>query len=123
LRKKYNEFGPKETAPEGGFVDPEEVFGAMFGGERFEPLIGRISLAHDMKAALQEADEAEEGAEGSGEKKLDAKGREIISPEEKARRDEKAKKEAAEVSRTPKFEEKEGSELMETESRHEGRAR
>ena len=23
LRKKYNEFGPKESAPEGGFVDPE----------------------------------------------------------------------------------------------------
>jgi DnaJ-class molecular chaperone len=29
LRKKYNEFGPKESAPEGGFVDPEEVFGAF----------------------------------------------------------------------------------------------
>jgi curved DNA-binding protein CbpA len=95
LRKKYNEFGPKETAPEGGFVDPEEVFGAMFGGDRFEPLIGRISLAHDMKSALQEADDAE-GEGGTAEKKLDAKGREIISPEEKAKRDEKAKKEAAE---------------------------
>ena len=34
LRKKYNEFGPKESAPEGGYVDPEEVFGAIFGGER-----------------------------------------------------------------------------------------
>ena len=25
LRHKYNEFGPKESAPEGGYVDPEEV--------------------------------------------------------------------------------------------------
>ncbi|KAH8105294.1 DnaJ-domain-containing protein [Cristinia sonorae] len=93
LRKKYNEFGSKESAPDGGFVDPEEVFGAIFGGERFVPIIGHISLAKDMKAALQEADEMEEG-----EKKTirDAKGREIISPEEKAKRDEKARKAAAE---------------------------
>src|ERR1700712_339700 len=45
LRKKYNEFGSKESQPEGGFVDPEEIFGAMFGGERFAPIIGQISLA------------------------------------------------------------------------------
>lgn len=93
LRKKYNEFGSKESQPEGGFVDPEEVFGAMFGGERFVPIIGHISLAKDMKAALQEADE-----EGEGDKPVqrDAKGREILSPEEKARREEKARKAAAE---------------------------
>lgn len=95
LRKKYNEFGSKETAPEGGFVDPEEVFGAIFGGERFIPIIGQISLAKDMKAALQEEDE-----DGDGDKPVqrDAKGREILSPEEKAKRDEKARKVAAEVS-------------------------
>ena len=29
LRRKYNEFGPKESAPEGGYVDPEEVFGDL----------------------------------------------------------------------------------------------
>lgn len=95
LRHKYNEFGSKESQPEGGFVDPEEVFGAMFGGERFVPIIGHISLAKDMKAALQEADEETE--EGKVVQK-DAKGREIISPEEKARRDEKSRKAAAEVS-------------------------
>ncbi|KAI0247329.1 DnaJ-domain-containing protein [Lactifluus subvellereus] len=94
LRHKYNEFGPKESAPEGGFVDPEEVFGAIFGGERFLPLIGQLSLARDMKTALQEADEAE--GEGSTPVARDAKGREIISPEEKARREEKARKTAAE---------------------------
>ncbi|KAF8885556.1 X-domain of DnaJ-containing-domain-containing protein [Gymnopilus junonius] len=88
LRKKYNEFGPKETAPEGGYMDPEEVFGAIFGGERFVPIIGHISLARDMKTALQEAEEAEED-EGEGKRLKDAKGREILSPEEKARKEEK----------------------------------
>ncbi len=95
LRHKYNEFGSKESAPEGGFVDPEEVFGAIFGGERFLPLIGQLSLARDMKSALQEADEA--AGEGASPVARDAKGREIVSPEEKARRDEKARKVAAEV--------------------------
>ncbi|KAH7912101.1 DnaJ-domain-containing protein [Hygrophoropsis aurantiaca] len=94
LRKKYNEFGPKESAPEGGFVDPEEVFGAIFGGERFLPIIGQISLARDMKTALQEAEEAE-GEEGE-QVKRDAKGKEIISDEERAKRDEKERKVSAE---------------------------
>ena len=66
----------------------------MFGGERFVPIIGHISLARDMKAALQEADEAEEESKPV---QRDAKGREILSPEEKARREEKARKAAAEV--------------------------
>ncbi|RDB22331.1 DnaJ-like protein 1 [Hypsizygus marmoreus] len=93
LRHKYNEFGSKESAPEGGFVDPEEVFGAIFGGERFTSIIGQISLARDMKAALQEAEEAE----GEGEGKIkDAKGREILTDEEKAAKDEKERKKAAE---------------------------
>ena len=91
-----NEFGPKESAPEGGFVDPEEVFGAIFGGERFLPLIGHLSLTRDMKTAFQEAD-ATEGADGATPVQRDAKGREIISPEEKAKRDEKVRKVAAEV--------------------------
>jgi hypothetical protein len=59
------------------------------------PLIGQLSLARDMKTALQEADETE--GEGAAPVVRDAKGREIISPEEKARRDEKARKTAAEV--------------------------
>jgi hypothetical protein len=93
LRKKYNEFGPKESAPEGGFVDPEEVFGAIFGGERFLPIIGHISLARDMKTALQEAEDAEEDGK---EVKRDAKGKEILTEEEKARREEKERKTSAE---------------------------
>lgn len=95
LRRKYNEFGPKESAPEGGFVDPEEVFGAIFGGDRFTPIIGHISLAKDMKAALQEADEAD--SEEDGKRVRDAKGREILTEEEKAQKEEKERKKAVEV--------------------------
>ncbi|KAF4622129.1 hypothetical protein D9613_009098 [Agrocybe pediades] len=94
LRRKYNEFGPKESAPEGGYVDPEEVFGAIFGGERFVPIIGHISLARDMKTALQEAEDAEGDEDeppSSGQRLKDAKGRDILSPEEKARKEEKEK--------------------------------
>ncbi|KAF9476304.1 DnaJ-domain-containing protein [Pholiota conissans] len=91
LRRKYNEFGPKESAPEGGYVDPEEVFGAIFGGERFVPIIGHISLARDMKTALQDAEETEaDGGENDGPPRpKDAKGREIMTPEEKAKKEEK----------------------------------
>jgi curved DNA-binding protein CbpA len=95
LRRKYNEFGPKESAPEGGFVDPEEVFGAIFGGERFVSIIGDISLGREMKAALQEAEEAE--SEEGAKKLRDAKGREILSEAEKAQKEEKDRKKAAEV--------------------------
>ncbi|TFK19616.1 chaperone regulator [Coprinopsis marcescibilis] len=79
LRRKYNEFGAKESQPEGGFVDPEEVFGAIFGGERFIAIIGHIGLAQDMKAALQEEDD-------DGEPAKDPK---TMTPEEKARKEEK----------------------------------
>lgn len=96
LRKKYNEFGSKETQPEGGFVDPEEVFSAIFGGDRFVPIIGEISLGKDMKAALQEAEEAEDEGENKNRLK-DAKGNDILTPEEKAKKEEKARKAAAEV--------------------------
>ncbi|KAG6860464.1 hypothetical protein C0995_010818 [Termitomyces sp. Mi166 len=101
LRKKYNEFGSKESAPEGGFVDPEEVFGAIFGGERFTSIIGNISLAKDMKAALQEADDAE-GEEGDVKRVRDAKGREILTEEEKAQKEEKERKKAAEKAEVRK---------------------
>ncbi|KAJ7207997.1 X-domain of DnaJ-containing-domain-containing protein [Mycena pura] len=100
LRKKYNEYGPKESAPEGGFVDPEEVFGAIFGGDKFIPIIGTISLARDMKAALQEADEAEhDEVERAGTRILDAKGRPVLSEEEKAAKEAKDKVKSAEKAK------------------------
>ena len=74
------------------------MFAAIFGGERFLPIIGQISLARDMKTALQEAEEAEGEEDGAldGKKMVtrDAKGREILSDEEKAKRAEKQKKAA-----------------------------
>jgi hypothetical protein len=92
LRKKYNEFGAKESQPEGGFVDPEEVFGAIFGGERFVPIIGHIGLASDMKAAMQEeAEEDDDDKEDDG-KKIEGKDgpkKKELSPEERRRREEK----------------------------------
>lgn len=94
LRKKYNEFGPKESAPDGGFVDPEEVFSTIFGGDRFIPIIGEISLGRDMKVALQEAEDLDEDGK---ERPKDAKGKEILTPEEKAKKDEKARQLSAEV--------------------------
>ena len=45
------------TNPPSSFVDPEDLFGAIFGGAAFVPIIGHISLAKDMKEALQEADD------------------------------------------------------------------
>lgn len=66
------------------------MFGAIFGGERFIPIIGNISLAKDMKSALQEAEESEELDENNGKLRLkDAKGRDILTPEEKAKKEEK----------------------------------
>ncbi|EIW70101.1 hypothetical protein TREMEDRAFT_68484 [Tremella mesenterica DSM 1558] len=64
LRHKYNEFGQKNgggsAEPAGGFSDPEEVFGKMFGGDQFEDLIGVISIGKDMKDAFQQqADETQ----------------------------------------------------------------
>lgn len=73
------------------------MFGAIFGGERFTPIIGDISLGRDMKAALQEAEEAE-GDENGPKKARDSKGREILSEAEKAQKEEKDRKKAAEVT-------------------------
>ena len=67
LRHKYNEFGPSTPGlidPD-GVVDPEEVFGGLFGGERFYDIIGNISIGRDLKEALQkDSDELSAGAEG-----------------------------------------------------------
>ncbi|KAF8344396.1 DnaJ-domain-containing protein [Amanita rubescens] len=113
LRRRYNELGAKAGTPEGGYVDPEQVFSALFGGDKFVPIIGSISLAKEMKAAMQEAggedDDNEEDASAvaagggakldvskqAGEKnsKRDSK---VLSPEERAARDEKARKKSAE---------------------------
>ncbi|KAI9637107.1 X-domain of DnaJ-containing-domain-containing protein [Dioszegia hungarica] len=78
LRRKYNEFGQKNgggggSEPAGGFQDPEEVFGKMFGGDRFEDWIGTISIGKDMKEAFQQ--QAEDGDDVT----LDAAGKPVMS--------------------------------------------
>jgi hypothetical protein len=67
----------------------DDIFAAMFGGEKFVPIIGHLSLARDMKTALQE-DDGEEVTSPTGQKK-------IMSQEEKVKKDEKNQKLIAEV--------------------------
>lgn len=70
------------------------------------PIIGNISLARDMKTALQEAEDTDADEEQPhAPRPKDAKGREILSPEEKAKKEEKERikaekdrQKAAEVS-------------------------
>lgn len=108
LRHKYNEFGASTPGlvPEDGFVDPEEVFGSLFGGARFNDLIGTISIGKDMKEALQQDEDelerqAEQGDGQAGAADGQAGGTEAngtssssatkpaLSPEQKAAKEEK----------------------------------
>ncbi|SJX66026.1 related to DnaJ-like protein [Sporisorium reilianum f. sp. reilianum] len=108
LRHKYNEFGASTPGltPEDGFVDPEEVFGSLFGGERFADIIGTISIGKDMKEALQQdSDDLERQANGddpaataTGDSANDASSstKPTLTPEQKAAKEEKERKQAAE---------------------------
>ncbi|GAA5866732.1 hypothetical protein JCM3774_001974 [Rhodotorula dairenensis] len=64
LRRKYNEFGKssKDGGPGGqdAMVDPEAIFSTLFGGERFQDIIGTISLGSEMKTAMQADDDSED---------------------------------------------------------------
>lgn len=120
LRHKYNEFGAQTPGlvPEDGFVDPEEVFGSLFGGKRFQDIIGTISIGKDMKEALQQdSDELEKAAndeesaqqqagtdgtvssEGAVSGKANGKGEQALTPEQKAAKDEKERKRDEERAR------------------------
>ncbi|PWZ01608.1 DnaJ-domain-containing protein [Testicularia cyperi] len=96
LRHKYNEFGASTPGltPEDGFVDPEEVFGSLFGGERFADIIGTISIGKDMKEALQQdSDDLERQANGEAASGPEGKdGKPTLTPEQKAAKDEREKK-------------------------------
>lgn len=86
-------------------MDPEEFFSQLFGGEKFVPIIGNISLGRDMKTAMQEGEDGEgEGGEGAeGRKRVKGKGAVDLTPAERAKREEKSKKEAQEVRLTTVF--------------------
>ncbi|EFR04524.1 hypothetical protein MGYG_07530 [Nannizzia gypsea CBS 118893] len=72
LRKQYDKFGKDKAVPGGGFEDPAELFGMIFGGEAFVDWIGEISLMKDltktMDITMQQMEEDEELA-----KEADAK--------------------------------------------------
>lgn len=93
LRHKYNEFGPHTPglAPEDGFVDPEEVFGSLFGGTRFKDIIGTISIGKDMKEALQQdSEDLERQAEqGTSQTNDSEKANSGLTPEQKTAKDAK----------------------------------
>lgn len=75
LRKRYDKFGKEEAVPGGGFEDPAEFFGMIFGGEAFVDLIGELSLMKDLTKTMDittKQMEEQEAAE-SAEAKLEAK--------------------------------------------------
>ncbi|KAL8998243.1 MAG: hypothetical protein Q9169_002647 [Polycauliona sp. 2 TL-2023] len=53
LRKRYDKFGKEESVPGGGFEDPTEFFGMIFGGEAFVDLIGELSLMKDLTKSME----------------------------------------------------------------------
>lgn len=74
LRKRYDKFGKEEAVPGGGFEDPAEFFGMIFGGEAFADLIGELSLMKDLTKTMDITAKQmeEEMAAKSGEEKLQA---------------------------------------------------
>lgn len=74
LRKRYDKFGKEEAVPGGGFEDPAEFFGMIFGGEAFVDLIGELSLMKDLTKTMDITAKQmeEEEAAKSGEEKLHA---------------------------------------------------
>lgn len=116
LRHKYNEFGKssKDGGPGGddAMVDPEAIFSTLFGGERFQDIIGTISLGSEMKSAMQAEESDDEdgddaaGAQGTvttnngapgGQRPAEGRGKKVkkpLTPEQERKRAQKAELEA-----------------------------
>lgn len=75
LRQRYDKFGKEEAVPGGGFEDPAEFFGMIFGGEAFVDLIGELSLMKDLTKTMDITAKQmeEEEAAASADAKLEAK--------------------------------------------------
>ncbi len=87
LRKRYDKFGKEEAVPGGGFEDPAEFFGMIFGGEAFMDLIGELSLMKDLTKTMDittKQMEEEEVAE-SADAKIKAKEQESAGTDGDAR--------------------------------------
>lgn len=113
-RKKYNEYGPASKQQESGFVDPEQVFSSLFGGERFEDLIGKVSIGAEMKSALQKEEEQQEHDPAS-DKSKSLKAKKDMTPEEreiaKQEADKKKEKERIEAAERARVREERVKEL------------
>lgn len=44
LREKYDKYGKESVQPDGGFVNPKVFFSNLFGGGKFEDIIGEMNL-------------------------------------------------------------------------------
>ena len=75
LRKQYDKLGKEQAKPGGGFEDPAEFFGMIFGGEAFVDLIGEISLMKDLTKSMDIASKQmeEEEIQATAEAKLNSK--------------------------------------------------
>ncbi|KAL8921702.1 MAG: hypothetical protein Q9208_005631 [Pyrenodesmia sp. 3 TL-2023] len=75
LRKRYDKFGKEEAVPGGGFEDPAEFFGMIFGGEAFIDLIGELSLMKDLTRSMEITTKQmeEEEIAKTAEEKIEAK--------------------------------------------------
>ncbi|CAD6578334.1 MAG: hypothetical protein ASARMPREDX12_008712 [Alectoria sarmentosa] len=79
LRQRYDKFGKEEAVPGGGFEDPAEFFGMIFGGEAFVDLIGELSLMKDLTKTMDitaKQMEEEEAAESADAKLQTKEGKE-----------------------------------------------
>lgn len=68
LRKRYDQFGIEQSVPGGGFEDPAELFGMIFGGEAFIDLIGELSLLKDLSKYAENHKPEEEAATSADER-------------------------------------------------------
>jgi curved DNA-binding protein CbpA len=98
LRDAYDKYGKEQAMPGGGFEDPSEFFGMIFGGDAFVDLIGELSLMKDLTKTMEitvrqmEEDETLDNAEEKMKKtRIDD------SKEEDAKKESKDNKESKET--------------------------
>ncbi|KAI8871942.1 DnaJ-domain-containing protein [Ramicandelaber brevisporus] len=98
-RKRYNQIGDEMLKPENGNgageVNPGEFFSQLFGGGRFDGLIGDVMVVKEMNDAYNEG-EAAAAASGNEGETSDGYVKVELTAEEKAEKEEKEKIKTAE---------------------------
>lgn len=69
LRDKYNKFG-KDGVQEHAFVDPSALFSMLFGGGKFEHLVGELQMAFLAKSGMENPEDS--GMEATRNAELEA---------------------------------------------------